>query len=165
MLWLAQASHPILGVELSPKAVEDFFTENALPYRTESQDEFSHWQSGSIELLCGDFFNLTTAHLQQVEAVYDRAALIALPPDLRKKYVDHLAKILPKKVHLLLITLEREPRDEQGPPFCVSHDEVQHLYTHAGFQVELKAQWSIKTQRQLPAVERIYHLYRDLDSR
>ncbi|MEZ5583009.1 MAG: hypothetical protein R3F37_09810 [Candidatus Competibacteraceae bacterium] len=41
------------------------------------------------------FFALTETDVENVAGVYDRAALIALPPAMRQDYVEHLLGILP----------------------------------------------------------------------
>ncbi len=133
MLWLREQGHEVLGVELNATACEAFFSENdAEPVMVESGNFTSHSIDG-IDVLCGDFFNLTQEDLLGVTAVYDRAALIALPLEMRAKYVDHLQKILSTTAKILLITLEFD--EQSGPPFSVSADEVEALF---GKQFEIK---------------------------
>lgn len=133
MLWLREQGYEVLGVELNASACEAFFSENeAEPVMVESGDFTSH-SMGGINVLCGDFFNLTQEDLFGVTAVYDRAALIALPPDMRAQYVDHLQKVLPPTAKVLLITLEFD--EQSGPPFSVSADEVEALF---GQQFEIE---------------------------
>jgi len=66
--------------------------------------------------------------LKHIRLVYDRAALIALPPEMRKGYVDHLTAIIPDDTRILLITLDYDSSEMQGPPFNVTDDEVFRLY-------------------------------------
>lgn len=133
MLWLREQGHELLGVELNASACEAFFSENdAESVIVEGGDFTSHSIDG-IDVLCGDFFNLTQEHLSGVTAVYDRAALIALPKEMRSKYVDHLQKVLSPAVNILLVTLEFD--EETGPPFSVSADEVEALF---GERFEIK---------------------------
>lgn len=129
MLWLRDQGHPVLGVELSPLAVEAFFAENGLEYSQRSEKAFTRYQSGAIQLLCGDFFDLQPAHLQAVHAVYDRASLIAFPAGMRKRYVDHLNALLAENVSMLLVTLEYDQTQMQGPPFAVDEQEVGSLFS------------------------------------
>ena len=81
-----------------------------------------------MRILCGDFFDLCKNDLAKISAVYDRAALIALPPEMRKRYVHHLLNILPPNAQILLITLEYPDAEMSGPPFSVSIDEIVALY-------------------------------------
>lgn len=128
MLWLAGQGYRVLGVELSPLAAEAFFEENGLTPEIESQSAFRRYRCGEIEILCGDFFNLQDKDLAQVSAVYDRASLIALPPDMRTRYASKLHSLLPGRQPILLITLDYPQEERQGPPFAVGDAEVRELY-------------------------------------
>jgi thiopurine S-methyltransferase len=129
MIWLAAQGHPVLGAELSPLAVEQFFAENGLhPRITETPAGRLHAADG-IELMLGDVFDLDAATLASCEAVYDRAALIALPPDLRARYADEVYGRLPIGCLGLLITLEYPQPEKDGPPFSVDEAEVRRLFS------------------------------------
>ncbi len=106
MLWLAEQGHRVIGVELSPIAVAAFFRENGLKPSRRRRGRFTLWQHGRISILCGDYFALRQADLGEVDAVYDRAALTALPEDIRKRYVVHLQKIISKTSRIFLLTTE-----------------------------------------------------------
>ena len=81
LLWLAGEGHRVVGVELSEIAARAFFAEAGLsPQVTELGGGFTRYAVDEIEILCGDFFGLTPERLGGIEAVYDRASLIALPP-------------------------------------------------------------------------------------
>ncbi|WP_215842713.1 thiopurine S-methyltransferase [Acidithiobacillus montserratensis] len=128
MLWLAHQGFKVTGVELSPIAVETFFQEHGLTPRITTHNALQHYQSGEIEIFCGDIFQLRQEDLTGTTAVYDRAALIALPPAQRLAYVRHLHTILPDRPAILLITLDFPPEGRQGPPFPVTETEVRRLY-------------------------------------
>ncbi|MEJ2479084.1 MAG: thiopurine S-methyltransferase [Acidihalobacter sp.] len=135
MLWLAAQGYRVLGVELSPLAAEAFFEENGLTPEIESQQAFQRYRCGEIEILCGDFFDLQGNDLARVSAVYDRASLIALPPDMRTRYASKLHGLLPSRQPILLITLDYPQDERQGPPFAVTEAEVHELYA-GRWQVE-----------------------------
>ncbi|SEN19405.1 thiopurine S-methyltransferase [Nitrosospira multiformis] len=128
MIWLREQNLSVLGVELSPLAVEAFFKENEYSPRHTTGEKFDQWDAGGIRLLCGDFFDLKKDHLAQVDAVYDRASLVALPPETRGAYTDHLLCILPPAIRILLITFDYPQSEMSGPPFAVSTAEVEALY-------------------------------------
>ena len=128
MLWLANAGYGVTGVECSELAIQSFFTEHKLPCTRSIDHALQSYQSKNIDLLHGDFFDLQTDILSCVAAVYDRAALIALPPDMRKNYVEKLFDVLPPTASLLLITLAYDQALMSGPPFSVTESEVQALY-------------------------------------
>jgi thiopurine S-methyltransferase len=128
LLWLAREGHEVLGVELSEKAIEDFFNEHQLDPDVSEQGPFQVYRAGSIELWCGDFFELTAGDVADCSALYDRAALIALPPKMREQYAAHLNRILPKESLGVMITLDYDQAQMDGPPFAVLDDEVRRLF-------------------------------------
>ncbi len=135
MRWLRARGHSVLGVEISPIAVQAFFRENDLIPDCRQDVHYSVWSADGMEILCGDFFDLGPDRLDQVQAVYDRASLIALPPDMRRRYADHLTTLLAPATPVLLITMEYPQQQMQGPPFAVEAAEVDTLFGPA-FEVE-----------------------------
>jgi thiopurine S-methyltransferase len=126
LLWLAQQGYSVLGVELSEKAAADFFLEHQLEPSVSEEGAFKVFRAADIEIRCGDFFALSPEDVNDCTALYDRAALIALPGPMRERYAAHLQKILPQCVGLL-ITLDYAQDEMPGPPFSVGDDEVQRL--------------------------------------
>jgi thiopurine S-methyltransferase len=126
--WLHERGHTVLGVELSDIACRDFFDEAAVTPALQPGEPFKKFEHEALQLWCGDFFQLTADDLQDVHLVYDRAALIALPPAMREAYVRHLIDIIPAHAAILLITLDYPGHEMKGPPFNVSDTEVQSLY-------------------------------------
>ena len=127
LMWLASQGLRVLGVELSEQAVEAFFSEQGLVPRTTRRGGFKVYQAGLIEIWCGDFFALEAETLADCTALYDRAALIALPPPMRAQYAEHLNTCLPPGCLGLLITLDYDQVQKAGPPFAVTDDEVRVL--------------------------------------
>lgn len=128
LLWLAGRGHRVLGIELSQKAVEDFFTEQQLQPQISEHGAFKVYRAGSIELWCGDVFALTAEDVADCAALYDRAAVIALPVPMREHYAEHLQSILPAGLKGLLITLDYDQAQIPGPPFSVDDAQVQRLF-------------------------------------
>jgi len=135
MLWLRDQGYGVIGAELSPIAVRDFFAQNDLNVTQSKQGALERWDGEGITVFCGDVFALTADDLAGVRAVYDRAALIALPPDMRRAYANHLRAILPVGTRLLLVTIDYPQHQRSGPPFSVPDDEVHTLFDE-GFDVE-----------------------------
>ena len=136
MAWLASQGHQVLGVELSQLAVEHFFTELDLTPDVEQSRYGTHYRAGGIEIIHGDAFGLDADVLRDCAAVFDRAAMIALPPPMRVLYADEVYALLPSGCRGLLITLEYPQTERDGPPFSISEDEVREQYA-ASWQVEL----------------------------
>ncbi len=136
MLWLLQQGYEVIGIELSPIAITEFFNENNIEYKETQQGPFTVYQAQHITLFCGDYFKLTAEMLGNVSGVYDRGALIALPEATRKQYVDHYKKILKPNCQILLVTLDYDYPEIIGPPFDLKPAEIQTLFSsHFDIQV------------------------------
>lgn len=127
LIWLVDQSYDVVAIELSEIAVTDFFSENNLIPECTQVGNLKKWQWSNLCIYSGDFFDLTTDIIGEIDAVYDRAALIALPAEMRKKYVAKLNELAGSAAKLL-ITLEYEQSKMDGPPFSVELDEVKSLY-------------------------------------
>ncbi|NYT63800.1 thiopurine S-methyltransferase [Alcaligenaceae bacterium] len=128
MIWLAQQGHYVLGIELSQLAIDQFFTENNLQPQIHESTLGRHHVAANIELICGDIFALDATTLGECIGAYDRAALVALPHDMRERYVKHVYGQLPDSYRGLLLTLDYEQGQMEGPPFSVDEAEVRALY-------------------------------------
>lgn len=128
MLWLAAAGHRVVGIELSPIAVRDFFAEHGLEPFVEQHGELALHRAGDLELWCGDVFALTPDRLGRVDGAFDRAALVALPAAMRSRYAARLTELLPPRARTLLVTMEYDQRQMPGPPHAVPEDEVRALF-------------------------------------
>jgi len=123
LAYLAAAGHEVIGIELVPEAAEAFF------------DEHPHLREGPVRIVVGDFFATTAADVGPIDAFYDRAALIALPDELRPRYVEHLRRLVAPGAPGLVITIEYRQELAAGPPFAVFEDEVRALWS--GSSIEL----------------------------
>jgi len=136
MRWLADAGYRVLGVELSELAIRAFFEEAKLTPRETHDGRFGIFEQGPFRLLRGDFFALTATDLTRVRGVYDRAALVALPPAMRRQYAAALTRRLPVAAAMLLVTFDYAQEKMPGPPHAVPLDEVRALY-EADFGLEV----------------------------
>ncbi|HEX2495046.1 MAG TPA: thiopurine S-methyltransferase [Steroidobacter sp.] len=129
MHWLREQGHHVLGIELARDAVGDFFAESGLTPRVTHQPPFERWDAEKVTLWCGDFFDLKAEHLARVSTVFDRASLIAMPPEMRPRYAQYMSSILPPHAATLLVSLTYPQGQMSGPPFSVSEDEIRNLYS------------------------------------
>lgn len=120
--WLMQRGHPVVGIELSPKAITEFFTEWGRNPEQERNSTITYWQAENIRLVQGNFFEVYPD--KPFQYFYDRAALIALPATMRSQYLDHLISCLTTRSSGLLVTLEYDQQKMDGPPFSVTHAEL-----------------------------------------
>ena len=133
MLWLSQNNYKVFGVECSDRAIKDFFEENALNYKHAEKDQHALYQSSDllslVEIFQGDFFELQASDLDDVTDIFDRASLVALPVDMRQRYAYKMAELQKPGVRTLLVALTFDPMEMNGPPFSVTEDEVNALYS------------------------------------
>ena len=139
MAWLAAQGYNVVGIELVETAVQEFFTEqNIVPtvYQHADNPAIKYYQGQlagrTITLWVADIFALTAEDIDNVDAVYDKAALIALPANMRVKYseqVRQLSDTADKKfAPQLLITLNYDQSKKNGPPFSISSEQIQQYY-------------------------------------
>lgn len=129
--FLHDRGHEVLGVELSEKAVEEFFQEQRLEPQRTVDHGLQRWQSGKLSILEADFFAVTPAIAGPAGAAFDRGALVALPEAMRRRYAAHLVELLEPGGVILLINFEYDASLMNGPPFSVSKEELPQLYPGA----------------------------------
>lgn len=134
MLWLAQQGMRVLGVEISPLAIEAFLAENHLHASKSEAADGVHYRvtnalgAGEIEIINGDVFGVAPDSLAECRAFYDRAALIAFPSPMRDRLAHEVYVKLPAGSPGLLITLDYPANEMEGPPFSVDEAEVHRLF-------------------------------------
>ena len=149
MIYIANQGFSVVGVEISEFGIRQFFKENDLKYTFTKVDDFYLYSSENLEIYCGDFFSLTSKHLNNVKAVLDRKSLIALEPDLRQKYVKHLNDIISVGARILLVTLQYPQHQMSGPPFSVDKSEVESLFSMTFESRELRSFNDIENESKL----------------
>ena len=136
MIWLRDHGQHVVGVELSAIACRSFFEEHDEEYELRDAGRLRLYVGDEIEIFCGDFFELTRDRLGTVEGVYDRAALVALPPEMRTRYAEQMARLVPPGIAVLMQVLEYDQDELAGPPFSVPEEEVRRLYADR-FELEV----------------------------
>lgn len=125
--WLLSKGYRVAGAELIELAVEELFQELKLKPAITAAGKLKHYSAKNIDIFVGDIFQLSGKRLGPVDAVYDRAALVALPPAVRKKYAEHMRAITGTAPQLL-VTFEYDQRLMDGPPFSIGNEEVERHY-------------------------------------
>lgn len=135
LLWLAGLGLEVRGVELYEEPVKSFFQENNLPAPEISKDQnFTHYSYQNLSIRSGDFFKISPD--EQYGLVYDRASIVALPMEMRKRYADLLKRVVKKDGKYLLLAFEYDQSKLEGPPFSVQEKEIRELYGDA-FSIEV----------------------------
>jgi thiopurine S-methyltransferase len=169
LLWLRAQGHEVVGIELSSVACEAFFRENKISCERVTHGSVVKYESDGITLWCGNYFEVPASAWRGCTSVYDRAALIALPEDLRRKYAHHMIGMwreqAPQGSPIFLITVEYAS-ETMGPPFSVSEDEIRTLYG-AAFEIQKLNEQREQSLSQRPpkftgieVIERVHRLTR-----
>ena len=134
MLWFADQGYTVVGLEMVEEAIHAFFEENKLDPQRETMDGHIRHTSEQFTIFEGDVFDLR-AGLTQADAWYDRAAMIAIPPTKREAYVEQIRQLTKPDAVGLLITFAYPQEEMEGPPFSLSDNDVEELFSN-GFEVE-----------------------------
>jgi len=122
LIWLERQGNEVVGVELSELAIQAFFAENEIAYSIVAGALTTYIADDrSITIHCGDYFKFSEGPF---DAYYDRGALVAIPPNLRGKYVEHTRSLLRADAGRLIICLEYDASIATGPPFPVPAEEI-----------------------------------------
>jgi len=125
--WLLAGGYQVVGAELSEIAIDELFESLGLQPKITKVGALIHYSAENIDLFVGNIFDLTAEYVGPVNAIYDRAAIVALPADTRKKYAPHLLNIT-QAAPQLVIAYEYDQSVVDGPPFSVSEAELKQHY-------------------------------------
>jgi thiopurine S-methyltransferase len=129
ILWFLQQGYHVVGIELCEQAVVQFFQEHQLSFTIENHKNCKKYLTDSLDFWVGDIFTIDKRLIPPIDAIYDRAALIALPKKLRSIYTALCLNWLKPRGVIFLKTLSYDQKSMQGPPYSVSAEEVAQLYT------------------------------------
>lgn len=136
LIHLRDRGHEVIGVELVERAVRAFHEEQGIEPTVEPLGAYTAYRSPGLTILQGDALALTHDVLGTAPtAVWDRAAMVALPPELRRLYVACLKRVLAPGARLLVNVFDYSDAEMSGPPFCVPEDEVRDHYAGAALEL------------------------------
>lgn len=126
--WLLGQGFAVVGAELSGLAIGQLFEGLGVAAEVTALGPLRRHSAPGLDVFEGDIFDLTAEHVGPIHAILDRAALFALPPDLRPRYAAHLVALTAAAPQLLICL---EHGSDRGPPFSVTAEEVARLYGDA----------------------------------
>lgn len=132
--WLLQQGFQVVGAELSELAIEQLFAQLNLTPQIAEIGCLKRYSAKNIDVFVGDIFAISRAFIGHIDAIYDRAALVALPSEMRSQYAKHLIKIS-KGAPQILITFEYDTNGVSGPPHAILEKEI---IAHYGANYQLK---------------------------
>ncbi|MCB1041992.1 MAG: thiopurine S-methyltransferase [Acidobacteria bacterium] len=125
--WLLEKGYRVVGSELVPSAIEQLIEILGLKPQITAMGDVVRYACEDLDLFAGDIFCLQKTLVGPIDATYDRAALVALPQAIRKKYAEHLVA-LTGRAPQLLISFDYDQSEMAGPPFSVTSAEINSLY-------------------------------------
>lgn len=128
LAWLAEQGSEVLGVELHRGAVRAFFEERKIEPTIVKMGSHEALTAQGVTLVCADMFDVGPEDLGMFDVVYDRAALVALDPSDRRRYVALCRSFLRADGRTLLITFAYDQTKAPGPPWCIDDAAVRDLY-------------------------------------
>lgn len=160
--WLLSQNQNIIGVELSEKAVIELFENLGVNPKVNVLRDMKLYYSRNVTIYVGNIFSLTKELIGNIDYIYDRAALVALPKEVRIKYTSHLMNIT-NSAEQLLITYNYDQTLMDGPPFSVSLHEIEGHYSK---HYSIKILETLKIPNGLkgicPATEEIWYLKKNV---
>ena len=135
LAWLADRGHEVIGVELVAQAVDELFAALGQTPEVQQQGALTVFRWQRITILCGDIFDVSAADAGPVDRIWDRAALVALPAEVRRRYARHVRTLAAPGAVQLLNAFEYDTAVMEGPPFSVPDAEVRELYAPAQIDV------------------------------
>ena len=126
--WIAEQAQKVVCCEISPIAIEQFFHQFEMDFSISHFASFDIYHSQNIEFWCGDFMKLPDDKIGELDLIYDKASLVALPQKMRVPYSNKLASFMSDKTKILMHLLSYNQSDMTGPPFSVPPEEVKRLF-------------------------------------
>lgn len=127
--WLLQQGYRVVGVELNKTAVEELFKYLQLEASIKEVGSLYLYSAYNIDIFLGDIFELNRKLLGRVDATYDRGAIVALPPKMRKRYTVLISEIT-DRANQLLISFDYDQSSMDGPPFSVDKTLLSTYYSN-----------------------------------
>ncbi|MDZ7681321.1 MAG: hypothetical protein U5J63_06285 [Fodinibius sp.] len=163
--WLAEQGHTVIGIDVSGKALRRTMRDHPAKFTEETSYGFTVYRSQQMELWEGDFLKLPARTITTPDVIYDKAAIVALPPEMRTTFAQKVMELSNPNTQLLVQTFEYEQHEMSGPPFSVGRNEIEQYYgdrfsiTPVHEQSRLQDMAKFR-QRGLSSyfIEKVYHL-------
>ncbi len=133
-IFLAKNNIHSTSIEFNPSAIDSFIVDSKLKFKLESFEQKKCYRFENFDVWLADFFEIVPQDIGKFSQVFDRAALVALPKELRAKYIGHLKSLLQSEATILMVTMDYEEDEMSGPPFYISKDELTELFPESSIQ-------------------------------
>lgn len=140
--YLARQGGSIFGVDLAEEALRQFLAGQQREATRQVRGEATFLLAEPFTLVAADILTLTPEQMGRFHAIWDRAALVAMPSTCRATYMRMLVSGLQPGGRILLVSMEYDTALMDGPPFSVSAQEIEDLLGNSE-QVELLAEQEV----------------------
>jgi thiopurine S-methyltransferase len=158
--WLLACGYRVAGAELSELAIKELFNDLGVEPSISRMGELDLYRAKNIDIWVGDIFDVSAEILGLVDAIYDPAALVAMPGSRREQYTPHLMKITDAAPQLL-ICYEYNQQLMEGPPFSVHAEEAKHHYAEAYQLQPVESRDVVGGLKGVGAIETVWLLQRN----
>jgi thiopurine S-methyltransferase len=135
LLWLTDHCDTVTGVDISPKALQHVMQKHSESFIKDTSHGFTIYRSDSLVLWEGDFAKLPSDQIPPQNLIYDKASIIALPPEKRQRHAEKMIELSSFNTQILIQIFEYDQNEMNGPPFSVEEQELKRLF---GNQFKLK---------------------------
>lgn len=126
--WFVDHGHTVTGIDVSAKAIHHIMQQHPESFTKDSSHGFTVYRSESLVLWQGDYSKLPTDEIPTQDLIYDKASIIALPPEKRLDHANKHIELCSTHTQILLQTFEYEQSEMHGPPFAVHEEELKKLF-------------------------------------
>ena len=156
--WLLSKGHKVVGIELNEGAIKELFKSMKITPEVSQDNSMIVYKSENITIFVGDIFDLSYEQTGHIDVIYDRAALVALPEQMRVQYTAHILNIT-KSAPQLLISLEYNQSLRDRAPFSVTKDEISdHYKEHYKISLLYCSDTTVKSKNDFEAIEKVWLL-------
>ncbi len=153
MEWLAAKGASVVGVDLVREPLEQIFQDRNSVVQEDSIQGIAKLSDETLTVFHANIFDFNLDIDGPFDIIYDRAALVALSPENRERYVNHSLELLKPNGRILLITYDAPKKDLEGPPFPVRKNSVPTLFSAAS-QCTLLNQYTVTSDEEPRLKER-----------
>uniref|UniRef100_A0A914VLA6 thiopurine S-methyltransferase n=1 Tax=Plectus sambesii TaxID=2011161 RepID=A0A914VLA6_9BILA len=131
MLWLAQQSCTVVGVDGVETPVQEFFAENNLDYSVRQlNDDVKIYEAKDVDItifICDLFASKPELFGMQFDLIWDRGSFVAINVDERAKYTCLLSNLLAPEGKWFLVTVDYDDKILGEPPRTVSEEDMRQF--------------------------------------
>lgn len=125
--YLLNVGYNVIAIEMVEYAVQQLFNQLSIVPEVSGWKQGKCYRADHLTVYVGNYFDLSSDECAEVSAIYDRAALAAMPYKLQQRYCQHLGDITVYAKQLVIASAFDQTK-MQGPPFTITPQHIQQYY-------------------------------------